>query len=279
MTELTIIYSWLIVSLAMLLVLYDLSRVYFALMPSIITYIKTDEWRFVKDYDKLKIRKLILASVTSLILLLSLRGILPKWKGSFDADFILNASWSVALVVLICLLHKVSSKYHSTSLFAFLKYYFRRGITTDMILEKIQSEDSVTLVNVPRDLIRKELKNRNVDLQALLQKYTDLNICETSLNRLNYLINNGRLFDKKEKIVISINFIKEGQINRTQLMDFMNEFFHIEYFENLHSTKVSLKSFLDYLDENFLILDKNEKKNFFYHQSIKRWLERNSSAK
>jgi len=101
MTELTIIYAFLFVPLVMLLVCYNGIRVYFAIAPSIATYFLSDKWFYVKGYDKLKLRKLILAFSFSLILLYPLKNVLPQWKGNIDLDFIFNVTWSVALVFFI----------------------------------------------------------------------------------------------------------------------------------------------------------------------------------
>src|SRR5690606_15780327 len=109
--------------LLLLLVCYHVIRVYFVLMPSIVTYVATDQWRYVKGYDKLNTRKIILTLLFSMFLLYPLKKVLPQWNGNIDLDFIFNVTWSIALVFFNYFLHKMASKYHPESLIFFLKYY------------------------------------------------------------------------------------------------------------------------------------------------------------
>lgn len=260
MTELTIIYAFLIIPLILLLVCYHVIRVYFVLMPSIVTYVATDQWRYVKGYDKLKTRKIILTLFFSLILLYPLKKVLPQWNGNIDLDFIFNATWSIALMFFIYILHKIASKYHPESLLFFLKYYFRKEVTTDMILNGTNDKTLTRKSNLPTKgfhLIRANVKNDSFDLNACLEKY-DFQINTDSFLELKYLIIYGEIANKKIKI--ETNTYKDGQVSKGEIFLFLLDIFILEHFNTEFDNKldegISKNMFVMYLNQNFEIITK-----------------------
>lgn len=279
MTELTIIYAFLFVPLVMLLVFYNGIRVYFAIAPSIATYFLSDKWFYVKGYDKLKLRKLILAFSFSLILLCPLKNVLPQWKGNIDLDFIFNVTWSAALVFFIYILHKIASKYHSESLVFFLRYYFQKEVTTDMILNVTNDITPIGKANLPTKgfhLIRANVKNDSFDLNVCLEKY-GFQINTDSILELKYLIIYGEIANKKIKI--ETNTYKDGQVSKGEIFQFLLDIFILEHFNAVFDNKIdegiSKNKFVKYLNKNFEIITKEGSIREIHFNDLNRFLDKN----
>lgn len=277
MTELTIIYAFLFIPLVMLLVCYNGIRVYFAIAPSIATYFLSDKWLYVKGYDKLKLRQLILAFSFSLILLYPLKKVLPQWNGNIDLDFIFNATWSIALVFFIYILHKIASKYHPESLIFFLKYYFRKEVTIDMILNGT-NDKPIGKSNLPTKcfhLIRANVKNDSFDLNVCLEKY-GFQINTDSILELKYLIRYGEIANKKIKI--ETNTYKDGQVSKVEIFLFLLDIFTLEHFNTEFDNKldegISKNMFVKYLNQNFEIITKEGSIRKIHFNDLNRFIDK-----
>lgn len=116
------------------------------------------------------------------------------------------------------------------------------------------------------------------ELKSIVGRSDYFKVDDTSVKRLLYLVDNGVLFDDKDKIIINVGAYKDGKVKKSEIMKFLNEIFEFEYFRTIPAFSpmedvVKPSPFVDFLNFTFEIKKLDGKVQTIHVNDLNRWIE------
>lgn len=250
---------------------------YFSLAPSILFYREHGKFRYQKQFGKNRLRKFIINAMVFFILFYFATVFRPVYSN--DSSYHFNEIvLFIFCVVSMFLIFLVNKKLIPSSPLLYIRDFFRKRSKFEDLFEE-ESEDSVSSSNMLplfKNVVRKEVNHKHLSL--LVDGYSALSIDESSIKRLYYLLQKGELFDENQKVTVRVNYIKDGQVDQSQLISFLNQIFSLESFYTESNAAYRLGTFVKDLNTFFEILTEDNKPSPFYYQAFSRWMESNLSV-
>ena len=247
---------------AVYLMSYQLLSFVYSQLPSVrVNSSLNIEFRYLKGDKRDTVRKRIAISALTGIFFYLMVLVLPREYRNDDLTFYRDITLSLLTLTLMYFLYQINKIYYPEPLFRLIRKFFDKRLSSKDLYEKELNPHlpNKVKINSPLQLLRNQFSKK--DLEDIITKF-DFTIDSTSINRLLYLVNNGILFDDKEKVIIKVGAYKEGKVEKTDILNYLNEMFDLGYFKETHRARLvdGLKRahFVKFLNNTIVITKSDE---------------------